>query len=78
MSTARAVRITVHLDADLQKALRLNAVRGRQSMSELVNEALRRMLREDEEDLAVARSRARETALGYEEFLGKLKVHGRF
>jgi Arc/MetJ-type ribon-helix-helix transcriptional regulator len=77
MSTVRAVRITLHLEADLQEALRLNALRGRQSMSDLVNEALRRMLRDDEEDLAVARSRAREKALGYEEFLGRLKVQGR-
>jgi Arc/MetJ-type ribon-helix-helix transcriptional regulator len=77
MSTARAVRVTLHLEADLQQALRLNALRGRQSMSDLVNEALRRMLREDEEDLAVARSRAREKALTYEEFLGQLKTRAR-
>ena len=77
MSTVAAMHVTLHLEADLKLALRLNAVRGRQSMSDLVNEALRRMLREDEEDLAVARLRAREKALGFLEFLGRLKVQGR-
>jgi len=45
-------------------------------MSELVNEALRQSLREDQEDLAAVRSRAREKTLGYEEFLAKLKADG--
>jgi hypothetical protein len=45
-------------------------------MSELVNEALRQSLREDQEDLAAVRSRARERTLGYEEFLAKLKADG--
>lgn len=77
MSNADTVRITLYLEDDLHQALLLIAGHGRRSMSDLVNEALRRMLREDEEDLAVARSRAREKALGYEEFLGKLKAQGR-
>ena len=39
-------------------------------------EALRQSLREDQEDLAAVRSRAREKTLGYEEFLAKLKADG--
>jgi len=34
-------------------------------------------MREDQEDRAAARSRANEKALGYEEFLGKLKAQDR-
>jgi hypothetical protein len=45
-------------------------------MLDAAQAARRQKLREDEEDLAVARSRAREKALGYEEFLGKLKAQG--
>jgi plasmid stability protein len=76
MSTADAVRSTVYLDPDLHQALRLKAAHSHRSMSELVNDALRQALREDQEDLAAVRSRAREKALGYEEFLAKLKADG--
>jgi plasmid stability protein len=76
MSTADAVRSTVYLDPDLHQALRLKSAQSRRSMSELVNEALRQALREDEEDLAAVRSRAREKSLSYEEFLAKLKADG--
>jgi plasmid stability protein len=76
MSTADAVRSTVYLDPDLHRALRLKSAHSRRSMSDLVNEALRQALREDQEDLAAVRSRAKEKSLGYEEFLAKLKADG--
>jgi plasmid stability protein len=76
MPTTEAVRSTVYLEPDLHQALRLKAAHSHRSMSELVNEALRQSLREDQEDLAAVRARAREKALGYEEFLSKLKADG--
>jgi plasmid stability protein len=76
MSTVDAVRSTVYLDPELHQALRLKSAHSRRSMSEIVNDALRQALREDQEDLAAVRSRAREKALGYEEFLAKLKADG--
>jgi plasmid stability protein len=76
MPTTEAVRSTVYLEPDLHHALRLKAAHSHRSMSELVNEALRQSLREDQEDLAAVRSRAREKTLGYEEFLAKLKADG--
>jgi hypothetical protein len=45
-------------------------------MSDIVNEALRQALREDEQDLAAVRKRAREPAMSYEDFLTKLKADG--
>ena len=45
-------------------------------MSEIVNDALRQALREDQEDLAAVRSRARERSMDYETFLAKLKADG--
>jgi hypothetical protein len=45
-------------------------------MSDIVNEALRQTLREDEEGLSAARDRASERAMSYEDFLGKLKADG--
>lgn len=76
MSTTEAVRSTVYLESDLHRALRLKSAHSKRSMSEIVNEALRQALREDQEDLAAVRSRAKERALSYEEFLAKLKADG--
>lgn len=76
MSTIEAVRSTVYLDSDLHQALRLKSAHSKRSMSEILNEALRQALREDQEDLSVARSRAKERSLSYEEFLAKLKADG--
>jgi plasmid stability protein len=70
------VRSTVYLDPDLHKALRLKSAHSRRSMSEIVNDALRQALREDQEDLAAVKSRAKERALNYEDFLAKLKADG--
>lgn len=76
MSTRETVRSTVYLDPDLHQALRLKSAQSRRSMSDIVNEALRLTLREDEEDLAAVRARAREKPLDYEAFLAKLKADG--
>lgn len=76
MADTDAVRSTVYLEPDLHQALRLKSAHSRRSMSDIVNQALRQALREDQEDLAAVRSRAIERALGYEAFLAKLKTDG--
>ena len=76
MSSTEAVRSTVYLESDLHQALRLKSAHSKRSMSDILNEALRQALREDQEDLAAVRSRAKERALGYEDFLAKLKADG--
>ena len=50
------------------------AVRSTVYLEPELHQALRQSLREDQEDLAADRSRARERTLGYEEFLAKLKA----
>ena len=69
-------RATIYLDADLHRALRLKAAATRRSMSDLVAEAVRESLREDEEDLSAAALRANEPTVSYEAFLEKLKDDG--
>lgn len=76
MSAVEAIRSTVYLAPELHQALRLKSAQSRRSMSDIVNEALRQALREDQEDLAAVRSRAKERALSYDEFLSKLKADG--
>ena len=53
-------RATVYLDASLHRALRVKALETDQSMSALVNAAVRATLAEDADDLSVARARAME------------------
>ena len=76
MPSADSVRSTVYLAPELHQALRLKSAQSQRSMSDIVNEALRQALREDEEDLAAVRSRAKERALSYEDFLARLKADG--
>jgi len=70
-------RSTIYLDPALHRALRVKAIHTRCSMSELVNDAVRRALREDREDLAAFDERAEEPVLSYEELLKNLRAHGK-
>ena len=71
-----AVRSTIYLEPALHQALRLKAATAHRSMSEIVNDAIRAALREDEEDLAAFTERERERPLSYEELLAQLKADG--
>jgi hypothetical protein len=57
--------------------LRLKAAETDQSVSDLVNDAVRRALAEDADDLAAFRDRATEPTLAFEEFVADLKRRGR-
>ena len=69
-------RATFYLESPLHHALRLKAASTRRSMSDIVNDALRAALREDEEDLAAFTERAGEKPVSYERFLAQLKADG--
>ena len=69
-------KATVYLDDDLHRALRLKSAETRESMSDLVNEALRVLLAEDLEDLSDWHERRSERPVGYEEFLKQLEADG--
>lgn len=77
MSEATAQRATVYFDADLHKALRLKAADTRRSISEIVNDAVRQSLREDQEDLAAVDDRVAEPTISYEALLKDLKANGK-
>ena len=70
-------RSTVYFEADVHQALRVKAATTHRSVSEVVNEAVRLALREDQEDLNSFTERANETTLSYEELLEDLKSHGK-
>jgi hypothetical protein len=71
-----AKRATIYFEEPVHKALRLKAAETDQSVSDLVNEAVRRSLSEDADDLAAFRDRAEEPALAFEDFVADLKHRG--
>jgi hypothetical protein len=70
-------RATVYFDPSLHRALRVKALETDQSLSELVNDAVRAALAEDADDLATARARVKEPNLRFEDVLKDLKRRGK-
>ena len=65
------------MDPDLHQALRLKWVETSQSISELVNNAIREALAEDTEDIAAFEERTREPLISYDEMVKRLKRDNR-
>ncbi|MDP9177091.1 MAG: CopG family transcriptional regulator [Gemmatimonadota bacterium] len=70
-------RATVYFDATLHKALRVKAAETDQSVSDVVNAAVRKALDEDADDLAAFRDRAKEPTLAFEDLVRDLKRRGK-
>ncbi|TCO74708.1 CopG family transcriptional regulator [Chromatocurvus halotolerans] len=70
-------RSTVYFDPQLHAALRVKAAHTNRSLSDIVNEAVRAALAEDQEDLAAFRDRVSEATISYEALLDNLKTHGK-
>lgn len=77
MSDASSKRVTVYFAPELHKAVQLKAVHTQRSVSEIINDAVRESLREDEEDLAAFADRIAEPEMSYEALLKDLKAHGK-
>ena len=70
-------RATVYFDSQIYRALRLKAAEADQSVSDLVNEAVRMSLAEDAEDLAAFEERVSEPNLAFEDVLKDLRKRGK-
>ncbi len=68
---------TIYFDPDLHRALRRRAATTSHSLSELVNEAVRLLVTEDQEDLQAFRDRVKEPEISYQALLKDLKKHGK-
>ena len=77
MSEVTSKRATVYFEPALHKAIRLKAVHTNKSVSEIVNDAVRAALREDQEDLSAFEDRVAEPVISYEVLLKDLKAHGK-
>lgn len=70
-------RSTIYFEEELHAALRLKAAHTHRSLSDLVNDAVRTALAEDQEDLAAIEERISEPTMSYEALLKDLKAHGK-
>ena len=70
-------RATIYFEPGLHQAIRLKSAHTHQSVSDIVNDAVRMALREDQEDLAAFEHRVAEPEISYEALLKDLKAHGK-
>lgn len=70
-------RATVYFDPDIHKALKIRAAATQQSLSDLVDAALRQQMAEDQEDFSTIAARVKEPEMTYEALLDDLKKHGK-
>jgi hypothetical protein len=70
-------RATVYLDPRLHRALRLKSAETDQTISDLVNDAVREALAEDADDLGAIEKRKTEPRRPFESFVADLKRRGR-
>ena len=70
-------RSTVYFDPAVHQALKLKAASTETSLSEIVDDAVRLLMTEDEEDLSAFADRVSEPTISYEALLKDLKKHGK-
>jgi len=70
-------RSTVYFEPAIHQALKMRAASSHVSISELIDEAVRLLMREDQEDLKAISERFHEPEISYEDLLNDLKQHGK-
>ncbi len=73
---AETHRATVYLEPRLHKAVKMKAVETDQSLSQIINEALRQNLAEDARDLEAIETRRSRPERAFSDFLKELKKDG--
>jgi hypothetical protein len=77
VSEETAKRATIYFEPALHHAIRLKAAHTNRSLSQIVNDAVRWSLRDDQEDLEAFEDRIAEPTLSYEALLKDLKANGK-
>jgi predicted transcriptional regulator len=70
-------RATIYFDSELHRVLRIKAAETDQPISKIINDAVRRSLAEDAEDLAAFEERAKEPTLSFEAVVKDLRKRGK-
>jgi hypothetical protein len=74
---ALSKRATVYFEPAIHQALKMKAAVSDVSVSEIIDEAVRLLMAEDQEDLEAFAERKDEPELSYEALINDLKVHGK-
>ena len=70
-------RATIYFDPTIHKALKIKAAETSRSISELIDETVRRELAEEGEDLSAFKERSAEKTVPFEKVLKDLKANGK-
>ena len=70
-------RATVYFEPKIHKILKVRALETDRSISEIVNDAIRRDLLEDNADLEAFKLREKDSTVSYETLLKELKEDGK-
>ena len=70
-------RATIYFDPEIHRVLKMKAAVTSQSISELIDLAVRHELSEDEEDIRVFEERENEPVISFESVLKDLKKNGK-
>ena len=70
-------RSTVYFEPAIHQALKMRAASTDSSVSEIIDEAVRLLMAEDQQDLAAIADRVEEPEMTYEALINDLKVHGK-
>lgn len=70
-------RATIYLDENIHKALKIKSFEANESISNLVNDAVRSALEDDLDDLNAIEARKHEKPISYTAFLRELKSRGK-
>lgn len=70
-------RSTVYFEPAIHQALKMKAASSDSSVSEIIDEAVRLLIAEDQQDLAALAERVKEPEMSYEALINDLKAHGK-
>lgn len=70
-------RATIYFDPEIHRALKIKAATTSKTISEIIDNAIRLELYEDEEDLRAFEERKNEPSVAFEDVLRELKSNGK-
>ena len=70
-------RATVYFDPAIHRVLKVKAAETSSSISDIIDNAIRREFLEDEEDLRAFKERVSEPTISYDKLVAKLKKSGK-
>ncbi|GAV19131.1 hypothetical protein MMIC_P0060 [Mariprofundus micogutta] len=77
MDKSKAKQASIYFDENIHKALRLKAAGTNRSISDIVNEAVKGLLAEDQKNLEAFEAQDYEPVVSYEDLLNDLKSEGK-